>query len=219
MAEKYGVVPKKFTKEWWPYFWMYYKTHTLAVVFVIICIVYGVYQYQTTPRYDLTATYTGATTILPNDEAKITEFLTLNTQDIDKNGESSPFFQQLVVDPKGDPEYNYAMQTRLTAEFTNECSYIFLFDNQGIENVLKNKTFEGAFLPVNEWLTSETDAEKLVYTGDSAYCVSLEGSSFKNELISFNDGLYVALCTLRKDDEKNIAAFKNSKAILNAILQ
>ena len=34
MAEKYGVKPKIFTKEWWPYFWKYYKWHTIAILFV-----------------------------------------------------------------------------------------------------------------------------------------------------------------------------------------
>ena len=44
MAEKYGTIPKRFTPEWWEYFWMYYKVHTIAITLVILAVAITVYQ-------------------------------------------------------------------------------------------------------------------------------------------------------------------------------
>ena len=50
MAEKYGVVPKRFTREWWDYFWMYYKWHTIAIAFVIIAVTVTIVQKINAPK-------------------------------------------------------------------------------------------------------------------------------------------------------------------------
>lgn len=220
MAEKYGEVPKKFTKEWWPYFWMYYKGHTLAILFAVFFISHTLYECSTIPKYDLTATYTGKTVISQQDEEKITEFLKANTNDIDKNEEVNPYFQQLVIDPSSlDADLNMAMQTRLTTEFQSERSFIFLLDENSRETLLKNERYTEAFLPVNEWLAEKVSEERLVYIDGTAYAVSLSGSEFTKDFSSPEGELYVALCTLRYDDEENKEAFENSKAILNAIVK
>lgn len=219
MAEKYGVVPKKFTKEWWPYFWMYYKVHTLAAVFALLCAVYTLYECATAPKYDMTVTYTGESSIMQTDEAKLVEFITEHTDDIDENGEGSVYFQQLVIDPDGDPQYNYAMQTKLAVEFQNDCSYIYIFDEPAKEAMLTGESYEGAFAPVDEWLTSEVSEERLVRYGDKVYGVKLDGAKLAEGLSSPEGGLYVALRVQIDDEEKNVKSFENSKAILNALIQ
>ena len=53
MAEKYGVKPKIFTKEWWPYFWMYYKWHTIAILFVGVLAITWIVQCSRNVEPDL----------------------------------------------------------------------------------------------------------------------------------------------------------------------
>ena len=59
MAEVYGEKPKKFTKKWWPYFWMYYKWHTISIVAIAVVIISTVMQCVTAEKYDLILTYLG----------------------------------------------------------------------------------------------------------------------------------------------------------------
>ena len=60
MAERYGVPPKRFTKEWWPHYWMYYKWHTIAGAFAAIMIVTTAVQCATREKFDMNVTYTGS---------------------------------------------------------------------------------------------------------------------------------------------------------------
>ena len=59
MAERYGTVPKKFTAEWWDYFWTYYKWYVITILFVVIAIGSTIYGKITEEKFDLTVTYAG----------------------------------------------------------------------------------------------------------------------------------------------------------------
>ena len=59
--EKYGTVPKRFTKAWWEYFWEYYKLHVIVSVVVISMIGISAHQLLTNPKYDVTVTYVKVT--------------------------------------------------------------------------------------------------------------------------------------------------------------
>ena len=60
MAEVYGVKPKKFTKEWWPYYWMYYKWHTIIIGFFSITTIISAVQCAMKEHYDLNVVYAGS---------------------------------------------------------------------------------------------------------------------------------------------------------------
>ena len=51
--EKYGTIPPKFTKEWWEYFWDYYKVHTICTVAAIVIIVSTIVQCANSPEYEV----------------------------------------------------------------------------------------------------------------------------------------------------------------------
>lgn len=221
MAEKYGVVPPKFTKEWWPYFWMYYKWHTIATAFVILCVAITIQQCVTAPKYDLTATYTGATGYSEEAEGKIADIIREYTDDIDGNGEPSPYFQQLIIsENQADAQYNYAMQTKLMLEFQNDCSFIFMMDSGSADELLDSESLKDSFVPVSEWIENPIEEELLHYSEDGkAYAVNLKNSTLlKNAGIPCED-IYIALKENGKEDEANKAAFENSKKILNAIMR
>ena len=85
--------------------------------------------------------------------------------------------------------------------------------------MLEGESYEGAFVPVDEWLTVQVDKERLVYYGDKAYGIKLDGGKFAKELASPKGGIYVALRVQIDEEDKNVKSFENSKEILNALVQ
>ena len=71
MAEKYGTIPPKFTREWWKYFWDYYKVHTIVTVILVAAVALTVYSKATAPKYDLTLCYAGASVLNEQTEEAI----------------------------------------------------------------------------------------------------------------------------------------------------
>lgn len=220
MAEKYGVVPKRFTKAWWSYFWMYYKVHTIAAAFAVICVAVTAYQCSTAPKYDLNVTFTGKNGYTEDMQNALNEVINQYTEDIDGNGEKSAFLQQLIISDKNeDAQYNYAMQTKLVLEFQNNCSFLFMMDSAMAEQLMNSESLDGAFIPVNEWADSEVDDSLLYKVNDIPYAVNLKNSAaLKNAGVDCED-IYIAICINNKDDEINVKAFENSKQIINALIQ
>lgn len=221
MAEKYGVVPKKFTKEWWPYFWMYYKWHTIVAAFVLICVGVTIQQCATSPKYDLTATYVGTSGFSEETQNSVSEYIAQYTADIDGNGKSLPFFQQLVITENNqDAQYNYAMSTKLMLEFQNDCSYLFLMDSTYAENMLKpGSSYDGSFVPVSEWASGGVETDRLYPAEGTAFAVNLKDTNFAKSLNLGDRDIYIAVRCESKDDEKNKQAFDNSKEIANELIK
>lgn len=60
MAEFYGEKPKRFSREWWPYFWLYYKWHTIGIAVALLIITTTVVDIINRERYDLEIVYLGS---------------------------------------------------------------------------------------------------------------------------------------------------------------
>ena len=98
MAEVYGEKPKKFTREWWPYFWMYYRWHTIIVVVAIIGIAIGVYQKATEVKYDLDIVYRSQSLYIgENGEKELIDTLVPFMEDATGDGEVHLFFNQINI--------------------------------------------------------------------------------------------------------------------------
>ena len=83
IMEKYGTVPPKFTKEWWSYFWMYYKWHTIGITFAALAIIVTLVQCATSIKYDTSITFaqpvayeTGQLDTISNDLSEIADDIT-----------------------------------------------------------------------------------------------------------------------------------------------
>ena len=222
MAEKYGVVPPKFSKEWWPYYWTYYKWHTIAALFIIFSIAFTIQQKLTAPKYDLNVTYTGGVAVSEEIDGKLQEIINSLTDDIDQNGKSAAYFQQLIIsNDQRNAEYDLAMRTKLMVEFQNDCSFIFLMDEDMLVPMMMSDAFDGVFLPVSEWADGEV-GEDVLYKAegeDIAYAVNLKNSKILKDASVPCENMYAAICVNNKEGEKNAAAFENSKKIVNALLQ
>lgn len=220
MAEKYGTVPDKWTKEWWDYFWYYYKWRVLFIAFAVLCVVFTAAQCAMREKYDLTVTYAGHMMYSEEEINRLTAGISEYIDDVDGNGEKSVFFQQLnFMDTKGSEEYDYASQSKLDLEFTNEQSFLFLYDAKELENMLGRDYADETYIPVSEWAQGAVD-DSLIYSKEgAAYAVNLKNSAFFAENNIYSEDLYLVVRRNYKDDEKNVLAWESSVRIANNLIK
>lgn len=212
MAEKYGTVPDKWTKEWWDYFWYYYKWRVILIAFAVLCVVFTVAQCAMREKYDLTVTYAGHMMYSEEEINRLTAGISEYIDDVDGNGEKSVFFQQLnFMDTMGSEEYDYASQSKLDLEFHNEQSFLFLYDEKELQNMLGRDYAEELYVPVSEWAQGGADGLE--------YAVSLKDSAFLAENNIYSDDLYLVVRRNYKDDKKNVLAWESSVRIANNLIK
>lgn len=221
LAEKYGVIPPKFTKAWWGYFWDYYKWYVIGITFVILCIAITLVQCATRKQYDLTVTYAGKLVFDESSTLSVENAMSQFTEDIDGNGESAVFFQALTISgAPGQEQYDYVLQTKLDLELQNERSFIFLFDKDRLDNMLNRDYVADLYVPVSEWAPDLGSEFPTVEGVDGiVYGVDVSNSSFLKELGINCDDMYAVLRVNTWDDETNRAAYESSKAILKEIVK
>lgn len=221
MAEKYGTVPDRWTKEWWAYFWDYYKLHTIAAVFIIVCIAVTIVQYATRERYDLTVTYAGYKMYSDEDAEKIQNVLSQYTEDVDKNGEKSVFFQDMTfMGTPGSEEYDYAIQSKLDVQFVDDAAYLFIYDEKEIHTMMGRNAVSGQYTAVEDWADAEID-DSLLYKAEDgkSYAVKLSDSALLGENGIYHDDLYVLVRKNYSNKEKNILAYKSVVRIANELIK
>ena len=199
MAEKYGVVPPKFTKEWWPYFWEYYKVHTIVAAFIIIAVVTTAVQCAGREKYDLNVTYGGKLSFDTELTPKLEEEFEKYIDDVDGNGEKNVFFQAMTISGlQGYEQYDYALETKLQLEFQMENSFIFLLDKTQMDTLMKMDSAGETFTPVSEW-ADISDSKIFADCGFSC------------------EGTYALIKLNLKPEEK--AAYESSKKLLREIIK
>lgn len=222
--EKYGTIPPRFTKEWWAYFWEYYKWHTIATAFVLLVVIVTLVQCATKTVYDMTITYAGNSALSDEITANISSDLAEVIKDSNGDGENNIFLQQLTFGMQNeDPQYEMAMQTKLMLEFSAGETFLFIFSKSQLDTYLNQENCEGLFLPVSEWVEDESCLENasLVMSGGIAYAVSLgESAYFKSLGLDMQDQ-YIVIREIRDSeakDEKFSIQFENSKIAGNYLL-
>ncbi len=218
MAEKYGVVPPKFTKEWWPYFWEYYKVHTIVIAFIIIAVVTTAVQCAGREKYDLNVTYGGKLSFDTELTPKLEEEFEKYIDDVDGNGEKNVFFQAMTISGlQGYEQYDYALETKLQLEFQMENSFIFLLDKTQMDTLMKMDSAGETFTPVSEW-ADNVDESRLVKADDGkAYAVDISDSKIFADCGLPSEGTYALLKLNLKPEEK--AAYESSKKLLREIIK
>ena len=58
--ERYGTIPKRFTKEWWDYFWYYYKWRVIFILVAVIFLAITCTQCAMRIDYDMKISYVGS---------------------------------------------------------------------------------------------------------------------------------------------------------------
>lgn len=223
--EKYGEIPKRFTKAWWQYFWFYYKWHTLFTAFTVLVITITCVECSMRPNYDVTMTYAGDVyyedAILDN----ITNELAQEIIDINDDNKNLVSMQQITVPKDGTPqagsEYASGMLTKLSMEFQAGDTYLFLFNRQELDRLLNRNSTEQLFVKTDEWANSDIDTALLAKKLGTSYAISLKGNKYFENHRFVTDDLYIVIRCLRPrdiDNKKEVAAYNESIKIANYIL-
>lgn len=218
MAEVYGEKPKKFTREWWQYFWMYYKWY--VIVIAVICVFTGVSikQCATSEKYDAVVVYSGARPISEEDADKIEDIMSGYVDDIDKNGKNKVFLEQLnVSEANVDMQYDAAMKIKLLVEMQSGDVFLYIMDKAQMSEILDNPEVNDAFIPVEEWADIEIEADCLYETDGVNRAVSLKNSSLLTEAGVKCDDLYIFI--MENVKEKSRQMYENDIRIANALLK
>ena len=201
MAEHYGVKPKMFTKEWRPYYWMYYKWYTITAVAIVAFIVMIIYDCVTKEKYDLKITYYGSNAYLSEMWEELDATLEEYIEDIDDNGEKNILMIPLVMSDKSeDMQMSQAAYTQYTMSFTDTLSYLYIYDQAQLDILIDEDIVNGTFLTTDKWLNSDVSEDSIVYGKNSKpYAISLKDSKIINSIGLNGEDLYV----LVKDDTQN----------------
>ena len=200
MAEKYGTVPKRFTKDWWAYFWDYYKVHTLVVVGIIAAITITVIQVRNTPKYDLYVTYVGDMYLSDEKQAELTEKLSEQIDDVNGDGKVSVGLNQYIFsenDAQNNPQYFQAIVTKVQLTFLNDESMLFIFNEKNSDYLFRTESLDGAFSRASDWADiSGIDKDRLFAASGNVYGVALSDSVFD---AAIGEKLFAAVRTPRAD--------------------
>lgn len=221
MAEVYGVKPKAFTKEWWPYYWMYYKWHTISAVLVIVCVVVTIVQCTNKEKYDATVNYAGAGYISEEtlDELEIA-FEEL-IEDVDGNGEPNVYIQQLNMSANDtNPEMTMALQTKHDISFSENTNHLYIYDKAQAELIMGREYSAELFVSVDEWYIGEYDDSAVIKNDDGVpLAISIKDSKLFDEYGINSDDMYIAIKLYDTDDSTDMASYNNAIAMADAIME
>ncbi len=221
MAEVYGEKPKKFTREWWPYFWMYYKWHTIIAVVAVIGIIIGVYQKVTEIKYDLDIVYRSQTLYIgENGEKELIDSLLPFMKDANNDGEVHLYFNQINL--SDDPEQEFAnvdIRMKHDVEFTNPTYFLYIYDSAEIDMIELSYSFADMFIPAELW--AEDMESKDVRSGDDGkvYGVSLKDSKIMADCGIDSDDMYVFVRSDALGNDNNEIAKENAMNLAKELIK
>lgn len=210
MAEKYGEIPPRFTKQWWDYVWYYYKWHITITVLAIIIASVTMVQCATRTRYDMTVVYAGHMNYSDDEIIRLQELLSEHITDIDENGEKNVMFMPLMfADNPGSEEYDYAMQTKLDLSFTDDYTFIYLMDKSEAELYLQRESIADTFENTDLY-AENTDAEILRASDGTGYAVNLRNSALLKNNNIYCEDLYILIAKNNDDNEKRAISHEDA---------
>ena len=219
MAEKYGTIPPKFTKEWWNYFWDYYKVHTIVTIIVIAVIASTIYGKVTAPKYDLTICYVGNSIIDEQVEEEIRNHASKITPDVDENGESLCDFYQIsfsLENPNDD--FTKAMNTKMQLSLAGDETYIYILDKSHLEFYATNDLKHCPFEPLENWLKRDYKFSRYSVEGKDV-AISLSGNQFlEKHGINSSDKYLVMRYYPREDQKKQLDGYKAAIKLANSLI-
>lgn len=221
MAEKYGIIPKKFTKEWWSYFWTYYKWHVIIPFVIILMIFSTIYSKINAEKFDITLTYAGKMNYTQEMMEKLEKELSPLCSDVDGNEKKSLLFNQLnLSDNIKDVEYTMAMNTKLQFAFSEDDTYIFILDEETARRYQGEAKVECVFAPLNDWLAADVSVTNVFTAHGEKYGVDISDCELFKSLSMDVTGHYLFIRYYpRKDQiEKQLPGYEASIDLANKIL-
>ena len=223
MAEKYGTIPPRFTKEWWEYFWMYYKGYVLGIGFLLIALIITVCQIATRPHYDTTIMYAGALSF----PEEVTEFIENEVsplcEDVDNNGEKSVMFNQLNIIPGQDVEYSVAMSEKLYLTLAADEVYIYILDSEVALPYLEEGSNSSVFVPLSEWCKKDVTEDMVYSVNGTAYGINVAESEIFTKIATennanFSNSYIFMRYQPRKDQKEQKAGYEAAKKLAKRLI-
>lgn len=226
--EKYGEIPKRFTKAWWEYFWDYYKWHTLGTLFAILLIAITCVQCATRVKYDIYVTYVGNMMFVDETIQKLRDELSQHIEDIDGNGQALLNFQALSLAADGTQqagtEYDSSIRAKFMMELQTGDSYIYLMTKQELDRLLDRQDKEKIFIPVSDWSNIDISGFDTAKVDSVDYAVNITDNKFFAEKmgLTMGDSLYLGVRRMRTrdtDNEIQKKMFEQSKKLASWLLE
>ncbi len=221
MAEVYGERPKMFTREWWSWFWMYYKWHTIIVIFVLFSVVLFAYQKSNEIKYDHNLTYRiQAMYIGEHGQNEIRKALEPKLQDANGDGEVHLFINGITI--SGHPAeagLDVDLRTKHDLEFVNPYSYLYIYDTAEFDVITKTYDVAEIYLPVDEWAEELNAQAVTIGNGGIAYGVSLKDSKIMADCRMDSDDMFVFVKNDSIMKEKNEISRKNAIILANELIK
>ena len=223
MAEKYGTVPPRFTKEWWEYFWMYYKGYVIGIGFLLIALVITVYQVATRPHYDTTIMYAGAISFPEEVSEYIENEVSQLCDDTDNNGEKAVMFNQLNISVGEDPEYSVAMSEKLYLTLAADEVYLYILDAEVAHPYLEEGSKSSVFIPLSEWCEKDIADDKIYSVNGTAFGINVTESEIFKKIAAehnanFSDAYIFMRYQPRKDQKEQEAGYKAATKLARRLI-
>ena len=220
MAEKYGTIPPRFTKEWWSYFWLYYKWHTIITLFILACILTAVYQNITAIKYDLTVAYAGYHSFSDEKAEEISDILSTVCEDVDENGEKNVYFSTLSFMPdNNDPEYNMALYSKLQLNLVADEVYLYIMEESLIDSFIGDIAEYATFEPLENWYKGTVNPETAFSRFETVYGVPVSECKLLKDLDGNFENHYLVLRYSPREDQKNqFAGYEAAKKMAAEII-
>lgn len=190
--EVYGEKPKKFTKEWWSYIWLYYKWHFIGVAAVIFMVVTFLHECATRPSYDLQIALVTEPEVVMSQTDKMQSYAEGIVNDATGNGKNEVYILPICLSDESDPQSIQVGYARFTAEIAMPESYVFIMSREYADTVIKNGILE------------RTEAWAPGVESDG-YVVSLKDNEKLKEfgIDSSANELYMGVVSLFEDNREN----------------
>ncbi len=224
--EKYGEIPKRFTKKWWEYFWDYYKIHTIAAVVAVVAIGSTISQCANKIDYDLSLVTAGLPLLSQEKDVALCTKMAEFADDVDGKDGTNVFITQIPIGVEGlDPEYEATLMQSFLIELGFGEGYIYLFSKECADSYLNRDDVADSFMPVTDWGVSGLDMEDkdrfMLYMGEP-FALSMEGNALLEEAGIDTSDCYMMIRYPRyneKDDELALKRFENTKKAAQAVLR
>lgn len=223
--ERYGVMPKRFTKAWWEHFWYYYKWRVLMIAFALFVVIVSCVQCATKIKYDMTISYVGEKYYHEQNLDVFKAAVSKIIDDKNGDGEKNVNVMQMTIatddSAAAGTEYNSAMMTKEAVEFQAGETYLFFFSRQELDRLLNRDSAEQIFVETTDIFDGDIAEDRIVYKGDKPYAVLVEGSRFLEENKFYNKEVYMAIRCMResdKDDTEEKIAYNNAVKLANHII-
>ena len=186
--EVYGTKPKRFTKEWWQYFWDYYKIHTISSVLAIFVIISTVSECKKQINYDLQIDVITRNSVSQEALDILSNTAREKISDVTGNGENEVYVSYIDMGIEGDPQLMEAMHTKMMIETGYTEAFIFFVSKEYADYMSDT----GVFKPASEWTSAKS------YNG---YCIDLKGCETIENMGFDTSDLYLGIVELRERDK------------------